>query len=123
MAAHIENACAVGAKLHNIAFVHNAVQRLADALDFARACDDRAGLGFDGGVAAGVVGVPVRVPDVGDAPALGLGLAQIFFGVGRINRCGRAAGRIVRQETVIVGQAWELMNLKHCGDWRLGFGD
>ena len=77
-------------------------------------------LGYgDPGVTAGVVGVPVGVPDGGNAPALGVGLAQVGLGVGRIDAHGFAALRVVQQEAVVVAEAGELVDLEHRTHGRL----
>jgi len=77
----------------------------------------RAGRFYDLGIAADVIRVPVRVPDLGDAPASGLGLGQDARRLGGVDCGGFAALRIVRKEAVIVLEAGELVNLKHSGDW------
>jgi hypothetical protein len=49
-----------------------------------------------------VIRVPVGVPDLGDAPALGFGLTQVFIGIGRVDAGGFARFRIMDQKPVIV---------------------
>jgi hypothetical protein len=55
----------------------------------------------------------VRVPDLGDRQALGRSLAQVGFGIGRIDAGGLAASRIVDEIAVVVVEAGELVNFEH----------
>ncbi len=75
--------------------------------------DGRAGLGFDFGIAAGMVGMPVRVPDVGDAPAFVGGFREDCRCIRRIDRRRGAALRFVNQQAVIICQARELVDFDH----------
>src|SRR5690606_37087677 len=61
---------------------------------------------------AGMVGVPVCVPGLGDLPALGSRLAEILVPIGRIATGGFTALRIVQQEAVTVAEAGELVDLQ-----------
>src|SRR5690606_30550024 len=68
--------------------------------------------GLDRLIPACVIGMPMRVPDLGDPPAFRSGFAQIGVGVGRIDAGGLTARWIVQQETVVVGEARELVDLQ-----------
>jgi hypothetical protein len=88
------------------------VRSTLDLCGIARGRGDGAvGGGLDRLVAARVVGVPVGVPDLRDAPALARGLCEIFFGIGRVDAHRLAAGGIVQQIAVIVRKAGELVDL------------
>ena len=95
---------------HRIAVLHHAVDG-RDALDFCRRDDGAAGRRLDRRVAAGVIGVPVCVPNLGNLPALRGGFAHIRLAIGRIDADRLLAHRIVDEEAVVVGQAGELMDL------------
>ena len=84
-----------------------------DSFHLGRAGDSAAAGSLDRGVPAGVIGVPVGVPDLGDLPALVSCLAQVGFGIRRVDARGFARFGIVQQVAVIVGQAGELMDFKH----------
>ena len=110
VARHVDHACVPAAQFDLVAIAHNAVDR-GQALDFLRSDDLGAGGLDDGLVPAGMVRMPVRVPDLRDAPILRIGLPQVFRTIGRID-CGCfAAFGIVEKEAVIVGKAGELVNL------------
>ena len=78
-----------------------------------RAEDAAAGFLLDELVAAGMVGMPVGVPDLIDGPAAIAGLDQIFLTIWRINGDGRAALWVVCEKAVIDFQAGELVNFDH----------
>lgn len=77
---------------------------------------------FDGKIATGMIGVPVRVPYLGDGPAFCCRLGKVFFGVGRVYGGGLAAGWIVDQIAIIIRQARKLMYLEHCRKPRVLMG-
>ena len=95
VAGHIDDSRGDIAEGHRVAGCDGAV----DAGDFVgfvfRAGNGAAGLLFDGEIAACMVWMPMRVPDLGDGPALGGGLFEVFISVGRVDRGGLATGRIV----------------------------
>lgn len=64
-------------------------------------------------VSAGMVGMPVGVPDLRDRPSLGISLFETPIAIGRIDRDRFAAVGIVEEKSVIVGQAEELVDLEH----------
>jgi len=80
----IDHRCLKTAELHHVAALHQHVER-RDAVGLSsRAGDGAAAPRFlacrlDRGVPARVVGVPVRVPDVGDPPAARLGCGKDGF--------------------------------------------
>src|SRR3546814_8183665 len=101
---------AVAPQLYCVAMAHHAVDR-ADPLDLLRGDDGAAGGVLYRDIAAGMVGVPMRVPYLRDPPAPALGLVKIGLGIGCVDRSGFPAFRIVDEIAVIVRQAGELMNL------------
>ena len=64
------------AELDLVAFAEDAIGRCPDTIDFLRADDLCAGLRDDLRVSAGMVGVPMGVPDLGDGPAFGVGFGE-----------------------------------------------
>ena len=84
-----------------------------DPLDLGRGDYRAARRRLDRGISAGVVGVPVGVPDMGDLPALVPRFAQIGLGIGRIDARRRPADRVMQQIAIIVRQARELVNFEH----------
>ena len=64
-------------------------------------------------IAAGMVWMPMRVPDRVDRPAARLRLVEVFATIGRVDRDSCATFHIVDKETVIIIQAGELVNIKH----------
>ena len=102
------------AEHHRVAMRDDAVDREL-ASDFRRAGDGAAGRRLDRFVAAGVIGVPVGVPDLGDAPALLVGLPQILGRIGCIDRRGFVAVGVVDEVAVVVAKAGELVNVDHGG--------
>ncbi len=117
VARDIDHACLPVAQHHAVAIADHAVDP-AQFVDFLRGDDGGSGRIHDRRIAARMVGMPVRIPDLRDLPALGAGLFQIFRPVGSIDRRGFAAGGVMQQETVIVGQARELVNFEHDGEPR-----
>ncbi len=114
VARHINDLGKFVANHRGLAMDHNPINREL-AADFGRACDGAARGCLDCFIAARMIGVPMRVPDLGDPPAFEIGLPQIFGGIGRIDRNGFVAVGIVQQKAVIVRQAGELMNCEHPG--------
>ena len=101
VARYVDHFRDVLAQRHLVAMRDHAVDR-ADPLDFLRGDDLRPRSLDDGLVPAGMVGVPVRVPDGGDPPALRRGLAEVFAAIWRVDRRSLPAVGIVQQEAVIV---------------------
>ena len=112
VARHVDHACVPLAERDAVAIADHAVDR-GQLLHLLRRDHGGTGRLCDRLVPARMVGMPVRVPDLRDPPSLGFGLLQVFCPVGRIDRRGLAAVGIVEQETVIVGQAGELVNFEH----------
>ncbi len=97
------------AQHHHVAAAHLAVDR-REAGDLGRPHHGRAGGGHDLGVAAGVVGVPVRVEDEVERPAVGLQGREDGPNLRRVD-AGRPAGRlVVGEEAVVVRKAGELVD-------------
>src|SRR5262245_31636663 len=96
-----------------VAFHNRAIGRVAEAPNFPRAADHAAGLLFELQIAACMIGMPMGVPDLGQAPAALGAFTQDGGRIGRIDRRGLAARRIMDEETVIVRKAGELMYLEH----------
>src|SRR3546814_1090882 len=63
-------------------------------------------------VTAGVIGVPVRVPDRIDAPAARLGGGEHRVGLGRIDHDRLAAVRVVDQPDIIVAERGDADDLE-----------
>src|SRR3546814_4382548 len=84
--------------------------------DFSRlgrgAVDLGTGRMLDRLVAAGVIGVPVRVPDRIDAPAARLGGGEHRVGLGRIDHDRLAAVRVVDQPDIIVAERGDADDLE-----------
>ena len=78
-----------------------------------RGCYPAAGHRLDHRIAAGVVGMPVSVPDLRDLPAPRSGLTQVFVSVGCVDAHRLAALAVVEQVAVVVGKAGELVNFEH----------
>jgi hypothetical protein len=108
----VEPARRVAAEIDDIALCDRALQA-RDTTLLARRADDLApGLPSDRLVAARVVGMPVRVEDVGQLPALLVEGAQDRSDLGRVDARRHARGVVVDEEAVVVGQAGELMDLE-----------
>ena len=73
-----------------------------------RADNAGAGGGLDGFIAAGMIPVVMRVPDLGDRPAGRLGFAQDDFRVRRVDRGRLATVRVMDQIAVIIGKTCKL---------------
>ena len=106
--ASAHHACA---QHHHIAAGNRPVEREVFG-HFCRAVDGAAGGGLDRRIAARMVGMPVGVPHLRDPPPLGRRSSQIGIGIGRIDAGGLAAGGIVQQVAVVVGQAGKLVDFK-----------
>jgi len=104
MGRHVDHLGGHVAELHRVALPDHRVEgRDAFLLSF-RAGDMATGGILDRGIAAGVVGVPVGVPYLGDGPAAFLGFGQHRFGHRRINHHGLLRFGLVNQPDIIVGQ-------------------
>ncbi len=107
------------AQPHLVALVEGPVER-RDAGDLLGPDDLAARDLLDPRVAAGVVGVPVGVQDQVQAPSQRLQFGQDRLGVGRVDAAGLAARLVADQETVVILQAGELVDLQRHGrhPWR-----
>jgi len=113
--ANIDHLRGEAAERNRVAVGNRAVDP-GDLVGLGGGCGDRAISGrLDRFIAAGMIGVPMGVPYLGDGPAFGRRLAQIDLGIGRVDAGGLAAGGIVEQIAIIVIEAGELVNLQHEG--------
>ena len=118
VARHVDHACVPLAERDAVAIADHAVDR-GQLLHLPRRDHGGTGRLCDRLVPARMVGMPVRVPDLRDPPALRLGLTQVFRAIGRVDRSGLVAVGIVQQEAIIVVEAGELVDLEQ-GDFSAG---
>ena len=100
------------AQPHNIAALHLHIQCRDTPRFGGRACDRAAGGLFYLGIAAGVVGMPVGVPDLRNLPAELFRLFQNGGCNGRVDHHGLPAHRFVDQPDIIIGQDRNADNLQ-----------
>ena len=101
------------AEADDVAFAHRHVER-RDARRFGgRAGHGAAGRRLDLGIAAGVIGMPVGVPDRADLPAPPPRLLEHRLGDGGIDHRRLARIRIVDEPDIIVRQSRDADDLEH----------
>ena len=114
VAAYIDHLKCRRAELDDVSVADPPVDR-PDSLDLLGSNNLSSSLLFENGVPAGMVGMPMRVQDQFQRPTQTVQLVEDCLGIRRIDACRPSGLGIVHQKAVVIGQAWEEMNVQAQG--------
>ena len=113
MGRNVDDGCPHVAQLHYIPATHLHIQRRNSFGFCRRPRDDASRRGLNLRIAANMIRVPMRVPNLGYRPPACFGRSQNGRSNGRIDHQGFPALRVMDQPDIIVRQDRDAHDLKH----------